>query len=292
MATLETLKRQVDATEDLQSVVKTMKALAAVNIRQYEEAATSLRDYRRTVELALRALLRDARSRRPSGRLGSDVAAMIVVGTDQGMCGQFNEDVARHAVRRLRRQGGSAFSWKLLVVGEKLAAALEARGQAADRVHNVPGSAGAITSHVRDLLAAVERWQTREGPLRQVVLVYNGYAQQAVTPRDTRLLPLDESWLQQLQEKRWPTKEIPLFTTPPEQFLSHLVQQYLFVQFFGALAESLAAENTTRLRAMQSAEKNVEERLDDLTTRFNRQRQNSITAELLDVIAGSEAVAE
>jgi F-type H+-transporting ATPase subunit gamma len=141
------------------------------------------------------------------------------------------------------------------------------------------------------VLATIERVQADEGSLRQVVIVHNRYEQQDVRPGDYRLLPMDEQWLQQLREAPWPTHALPMFTTPADELLSHLVRQYLFVELYGALAESLAAENATRLRAMQSAEKNVEERLDELTTRYNRQRQNSITAELLDVISGSEAVA-
>jgi F-type H+-transporting ATPase subunit gamma len=291
MATLESLRRKVDATEDLHSVVRTMKALAAVNIRQYEEAAASLKDYRRTVELGLRAVLRHARARQQRCRRPDATAALIIIGSDQGMCGQFNEDVMRHALGKLRLDEGRVRNWLILAIGEKLTAAMEASGQAVTAARNVPGSAGAITSHVRSMLATIEQWQEEHGPLHRVMLVHNRYEQQNISPRDHRLLPLDEQWLRRIRERAWPTHVLPLFTASADELLSHLVRQYLFIELYGALAESLAAENATRLRAMQSAEKNVEERLEELSTRFNRQRQNSITAELLDVISGSEAVA-
>lgn len=292
MATLEALRRKIEATEDLHSVVRTMKALAAANIRQYEEATAAVRDYRRTVELGLRVVLRRAQPRH-SGRQSSGTGgAAIVVGSDQGMCGQFNEDVARHATSMLRTLANhDGQEWQRLAVGEKLTTALESHGQKVTATQNVPSSAVAITERVRGLLAVIERWQVEHGPLSQVLLIYNQCEEHNTTPTDRRLLPMDEQWLQEIRSQPWATRVLPQFRTSADVLLSHLVRQYLFVELYGALAESLAAENATRLRAMQSAEKNVDQRLDEFTTRFNRQRQNSITAELLDVISGSEAVA-
>lgn len=292
MATLEGLRRKVESTEDLQSVVRTMKALAAVNIRQYEEAANALGDYRRTTELGLRVVLGHARPRRAHALRRQHVGAAIVIGSDQGMCGQFNEDVSRHADSRLSEATtDDVKEWRILAVGERLTPSLTSHGRSIAEMRNVPGSAGAITAHVRAILGIIERWQSQLGDLRQVLLIYNQYAQQDTMPVDRRVLPMDEDWLHQLHEKPWPTRTLPMFRASADALLSHLVRQYLFAELYGALANSLAAENSTRLRAMQSAEKNVDERLDELTTRYNRQRQNSITAELLDVISGSEAVA-
>lgn len=292
MATLEGLRRKVESTEDLQSVVRTMKALAAVNIRQYEEAADALGDYRRAIELGLRVVLGHARPRRARTLDREHVGAAIVIGSDQGMCGQFNEDAARHAEGRLSKTTREDVQeWRILAVGERLTASLASHERSITATRNVPGSAGAITAHVRAILATIEQWQAEIGDLRQVVLIYNDYEQQDATPVDRRVLPIDEDWLHQVQDTPWPTRVLPMFRTSADVLLSHLVRQYLFAALYGALANSLAAENSTRLRAMQSAEKNVDERLDELTTRYNRQRQNSITAELLDVISGSEAVA-
>ncbi len=291
MATLESLRRKVEATEDLQSVVRTMKALAAVNIRQYEQAAAALLEYRRTVELGLRVLLRHAQPRRQARRQAEQTAALVAVGTDQGMCGQFNEEVADQVATVLRSDAQPAPTWRILAIGAKLTAALTARRHPVAATQYVPGSASAITYDVRSALATIEAWQAEHGPLQRVMIVYTQYEQQETTPRGRQLLPMDEHWLGRIRARPWPTRELPLFTAPADALLSHLVRQYLFVELHGAMAESLAAENATRLRAMQSAEKNIDEQLDELNTRYNRQRQNSITAELLDVISGSEAVA-
>jgi F-type H+-transporting ATPase subunit gamma len=69
-----------------------------------------------------------------------------------------------------------------------------------------------------------------------------------------------------------------------------LIRQYLFAVLYRALAESLASENAARLASMQAAEKNIEERSDELTARYHRRRQNAITEELLDVTAGFEVL--
>jgi F-type H+-transporting ATPase subunit gamma len=290
MAPLESLRRRVEATDDLRSVVQTMKVLAAVNIRQYEQAAAALKDYRRTVELGFRVVLQHAQARRQTRARQDPREAAIVIGSDLGMCGQFNEDVARQALRMLRRGEGSPRRWLVMAIGEKVTAALEAGGQPVTIARNLPGSVGAITSHVRSMLATVESRQAEHGALTGILLVHNRYEKHRTWPQDRRLLPLDEEWLRRMRDQPWPTHVLPMFTVSADELLSHLVQQYLFVELYGALAESLAAENATRLRAMQSAEKNVDERLEELTTRYQRQRQNSITAELLDVISGSEAV--
>lgn len=98
MATIEALKRRIDSTRKLKSVVCTMKSLAAVNIRQYEGAAASLSDYTRTVEMGLQAVLMNRPGARvlvrkaPLERVGA-----VVFGSDQGMCGPLNEGIVRHA---------------------------------------------------------------------------------------------------------------------------------------------------------------------------------------------------
>lgn len=292
MATLETLRRRVDATEDLHSVVRTMKALAAVNIRQFEQAAEAVQGYRWTVEMGLRAVFRHAHARRQVAEQSSSRGIAIIVGSDQGMCGQFNAAIVEHALETLHNAQESVRDWLILAIGEKAIGTLEAHGQSIDRRLSAPSSAAAVADYVRDVLVVLDQWQAEQGALARVLVVSNRYQQHHFQPDHRVLLPMDEQWLHRLRQQPWPTNQLPMHAGNTDAVLSHLVRQYLFVGLYGAMAESLAAENATRLRAMQSAEKNVEETLDDLRAQFNRQRQNSITAELLDVVSGSEAVAE
>jgi len=121
METVETLTRRIDTAESLQSVVGTMKALAAVSIQQLEGVVRSVDEYHRTVELGLQVLL----THRPEGvalvePVLSDALGVVVFGSDQGMCGQFNEDIVSYAVADMRALAGAHGQDGTLAVGARL----------------------------------------------------------------------------------------------------------------------------------------------------------------------------
>ncbi len=95
------------------------------------------------------------------------------------------------------------------------------------------------------------------------------------------LLPLDRDWLEHLGEEEWPTRMLPTFFLPWDRLFAALVREYFFVSLHRAVIQSLASENASRLAAMQAAERNIRDRIDELKTQMNRQRQNAITVELL-----------
>jgi hypothetical protein len=105
-------------------------------------------------------------------------------------------------------------------------------------------------------------------------------------------LPLDETWRRELAEFPWPTGNLPEVMGGGTAALRALIREYLFVSLFRACAESLASENSSRLAAMQRADKNIDELLEDLNGTFHRLRQNSIDEELFEVIAGFEALSK
>ncbi len=111
-------------------------------------------------------------------------------------------------------------------------------------------------------------------------------------PVSRRLLPLDAAWRRNLVAFPWPTRQVPEVFGRRATTLRTLIREYLFVSLYRACAESLASENASRLAAMQRAEKNIEELLEDLDGRFNRLRQSSIDEELFDVISGFEALSK
>ena len=105
-----------------------------------------------------------------------------------------------------------------------------------------------------------------------------------------RFLPLDEKWKKSLEEIQWPTKLLPQIAGDAKQTLISLINAYLFTSVFKASIESLASENASRLDAMQRAEKNIGDLLDDLNKKYHRLRQSSIDEELFDVVSGFEAL--
>ena len=143
---------------------------------------------------------------------------------------------------------------------------------------------------VQEIVMIVEEWHsTRE--IDQIVLFFNKHLSGASYRSDTlKLWPFDLEWLQNLEKKEWPGPALPTFTMDWNRLFSLLMRQYLFVSLYRAFAESLASENASRLASMQGAERNIEERLRELNAEFHRQRQMTITEELLDIVAGFMAL--
>ena len=285
------LRRKIGGAGDLQSVVRTMKAVAASSIGQYEKSVHALADYYRTVELGLGACFREngptpAIAERKRQTVAGPIGA-VVFGSDQGLVGQFNDVVADYAVKMLAALPAKAEVW---AVGERVHARLADAGLPLVGLFTVPSSVKAITPLVGQILVQSEI-RHRQGKVTELHLVYNRPVSGAVyAPVSQRLLPLDEDWRRKLAELPWPTGSLPEVMGDGTATLRVLIREYLFVSLFRACAESLASENASRLAAMQRADKNIDELLEDLNGTFHRLRQSGIDEELFDVISGFEAL--
>jgi F-type H+-transporting ATPase subunit gamma len=291
--TLEALRRRIHSVEEMQSVVTTMKVMAAVNIRQYEAAARSLAEYSDTVDMGIQIALRH----RPeeielAGQVLDSPLGLIVFGSDQGMVGQFNQQVADHVDQVLQGDALCDRECVVLAIGRRVAGRLIQPGRRPEAALPVPGSLSGITPIVQDLLVRIEAWRERRG-IEQILLFYNAQLHGAAyKPTSLQLLPLDLHWLQELEGRTWPTHGLPTFFLEWDTLFASLVREYFFVSLYRAFAESLASENASRLASMQAAEKNIEDRMEQLHTEYHHLRQSSITEELLDVVAGYETLSE
>lgn len=285
------LRRKISGAGDLQSVVRTMKAMAASSIGQYENSVLALGDYFRTVELGLVACLRELGPTplAPTGR-GQPAARPIhavVFGSDQGLVGRFNDVVADYAIKTLADLPGKPQFW---AVGERVHARLADAGLNLARLYAVPNSVKAITPLVGQILIDIGT-QHRQSAITELHLFHNHPTSGAVyAPVSQRLLPLDDDWRRGLTQLQWPTKNLPEVMGGGIATLQTLIREYLFVTLFRSCAESLASENASRLAAMQRADKNIDELLEELNATYHRLRQSSIDEELFDVISGFEAV--
>lgn len=287
--TVATLRRKIGSAGDLQTVVRTMKAMAASSISQYEHAVRALGDYYLNVERGLGLCFRDLgvveSVTAQKTKTTRAEAGAVVFGSDQGLVGQFNDVVAEHALHALAAMPGQSRVW---AVGERVHARLADEGRTPIELFGVPASVKSIASLVGQILTATEARGDDE-----LHLFYNRpTVGNAYEPVSQRLLPLDESFCRALAERPWPSGNLPEVVGGDEKTLRTLIREYLFVSLFRACAESLASENASRLAAMQRAEKNIDELLNDLNTTFHRVRQSGIDAELFDVIAGFEALSE
>ena len=290
MSRVETVRRQLHGAETLQTVVSTMKTLASVRIGQYRHAVEALDASGRTIELALQSLLQLYPELLDADRVpeGGPVAA-VVFGSDRGLCGPFAERIARHADGLLRDRTAHSGPPTLLAVGRRMLAKLQELGWPVERKVDPPGSLSAVDASAREVLSDLNRWR-EEGRAERLFLIharptggasYEAYALQ--------LLPLDPSWLHTIRDRAWPSRRLPSTLGEARPLLRGVIRQLVAHALVQAFAASQASENAARLAAMEAAERNVEERIDQLRTRYQAARQSSITAELLDIQAAYAA---
>jgi F-type H+-transporting ATPase subunit gamma len=288
MPSLERMQQTIASTQDLQSVVKTMKALAAVNIRQFEKASAALKAYNRNVRMGLQAVLRNrpgfAVTARPAeqGPLGA-----VIFGTDQGMCGPINEAIVAHAMKTLDRE---TVSPQLAAVGARTANRLADEGRNVSGIYSVPGSPEAVTPLVQRLVLEIERWMEAARVGRVFLFYSTPKGGASYRPRRVRLLPVDRRWLGNIRAREWPGNQLPWFSMAWRPLFAALMREYLFVSLYRASVDALTSENASRLAAMQGAESNIEERLEELQGRYQQARQTGITEELQDIVSGFEAL--
>ncbi|MEO1068235.1 MAG: F0F1 ATP synthase subunit gamma [Cyanobacteria bacterium J06638_6] len=298
MTTSQTLQRRIKTAGELQAIVRTMKALAAVSIHQYEQAVVSLAEHDRALALGARILMINnpdvlaiQRPSRPR-RLG-----IVVFGTDQGMCGRFNQQLVEFMLSRLERlhqasltHGLSLPPPTLLAIGSRVADGLLMAGQSVEQCLSIPSSIDSITPLVQHIVLQLEAWR-QTGRVEHIWVFYNRpMGGTRSTSTLLQLFPLSYLHLQKLQQQPWPSRCRPQRTMADERLFSAWFQQHFFIGLYRACAESLAGENASRLASMQIAEKNIEDRLLSLRIDFQQQRQAAITEELLDIVSGFEAL--
>jgi len=290
MQTQETLKRRMNSTRDMKSVVKTMKSLAAVSIRQYERAVESLTEFTHTIELGLQIVLRERSVAQTRASAEGKKTAAVVFGSDHGMVGQFNDDVALFAVQTMNDIKTRPDERILLSVGDRVSVRLEDLGQPVRGVLRVPSAVTGIGWVVQEILFTLDEWRSNEDVSRVFLFHQTPSGGSSSKPRSVPLLPVGGRRFEELSRRKWESRSLPWYSMRGEVLFGSLVRQFVYVLLYRALAESLASENAQRLAAMQAAEKNIDERLDELTMEYHRVRQSAITSELLDIMAGFEAL--
>jgi F-type H+-transporting ATPase subunit gamma len=288
---LVSLQRKIAGAADLESVVRTMKAVAASQISQYEKSVEALSDYNRTVEMGLALAIRQAETfveavkERPPTE-GQPLNA-IVFGSDQGLVGQFNDLLSDYAAKTLSSLPGEKIVWAM---GERIQGRLEDVGLKTQGALAVPTSVSAIAPLVGQILEKCETPQSLENPY--ALYIFHNRPKSGAVYEQTfqRLLPLDEAWQRRIRKIPWPTKNLPEIIGNNHETLKAFINQYLFVSLYRACAESLASENASRLAAMQRASKNIDEQKEVLNRSYHQLRQGAIDEELFDIVSGFEAL--
>ena len=291
MQTVEELSARISTAESLESVVSTMKALAAVSIQQLEGVVRSIDTYNRTVELALEGVLR----RRPQGArmveapITRDLGA-IVLGSDQGMCGQFNEEIASYAIEDIERLAEAGGEATVLGVGVRTASQLDDTDYELEEYLSIPASPVGIAPVVDQIAMQIQRWQAQRAIERVKIYYQRRISSGRFEPAGHLILPIDSAWLERIQSRSWPTNVLPIATMDWRPLFGELLHQHILVTLYRAIVHSMMSEQTARMISMQAAEQNIEERLEELRATFRTTRQTAITSELLDIVSGFETL--
>ena len=286
--TLQELDRRIESANELHSVTRTMRGLAAVNLRRFEQAAHAVDDYEAIVEDGLHVALRDGRiDQLPVERPAADApTALIAFGSNQGLCGPINRHVVAHAVAEAAKVGAVTH---VAAVGARLGAELDLAELTPNARWDLPATVEVIPSRAEQLLEQADRWRTDHGVAR-FLLVFPHYIGRNRGYRTVtlQLLPTDREWLGWLAIRRWPSRVLPTLAMPWNDLMSDLIHQALFVRLHRSFAQTMASVSASRLAAMAAAQHNIEERLTTYRSQHRQLRHTEITNELLDAVSGFE----
>ena len=296
MASLQDLRRRITSVRNTRKITKALELVAGARLRRAHARSEEMRPYADRMQELMVGTAQAASSLRNLALLQQRdevkrVAIVLVTG-DRGLAGPFNGQVLRHGfeLEAEARAAGQDIAW--LVVGRKGASTLrfrryELEGQWA-------GFADKPTYHDAQAVAhrLAELYEAEE--VDRVLLVYNRY-ESALVQRvtTTELLPIGEHVLAADdggEEKHGPSADF-IYEPEPEEILQRLLPVYLETEIYRALLESAAAFLASQMNAMRSASKNAGELIDHLTLSLNRARQAQITQEILEIVAGADALA-
>src|SRR5690606_34094672 len=231
-------------------VVRTMKTLASVRVHQYRRTMRALDASTLTLDRAARALLHLHPELADPEPLPPDAsAALVVFGSDRGLCGPFNDRMARAAAARLDGDAARERT-RVVAIGRRVASRLPA-----------PSALATVEAWMASLLGVVDAWRA-EGAAERLLLVYSRpVGATRFEPRTVQVVPIDPAWLRSLRDRPWPTRRVPMELSDPARLAKAVIRQRMALAIVKAFGSSLAAENAARLAAMEAASRNVEERL-------------------------------
>ena len=295
MATVQDIRRRIRSVGNTRKITRAMELVAAAKLRKAQARIESMRPFADRMLELMAGTARASTSVRGlpllQQREQEQAVALVPLTGDRGLAGAFNSQVLRRslALERQLRAEGKQVRW--VGVGRKGAGSL--RFRRFDLAGEFTGfsdqpayaDAQAIAHRVAELYTDEE--------VDRVTIVYNAFESalvQRVTVRD--VLPLSEDVLQadEREEDALALRGDFIFEPEPEEILARLLPVYLETELYRALLESAASEHGARMTAMRNASKNAGELIDDLTLKMNRARQAEITQEILEVVAGADAL--
>ncbi len=295
MATVQDLRRRIRSVTNTRKITKAMELVASARLRRAQLRIESMRPFAdRMMELMV-GTARAATSVHGLPllqRRDVQTVAILPLTGDRGLAGAFNAQVLRHALALDRQLRAEGISVRWLVAGRKGASSLRFRGYEVDQswtgFSDRPAytDAQALAHRLAELYVAEE--------IDRAVIVYNHFVSPLVqTVVEQDVLPIPEEMLEAGDTEREAALLGDVIYEPePEEILTRLLPFYLETEIYRALLESAASEQGARMTAMRNASKNAGELIDTLRLAMNRARQAEITQEILEVVAGADALTQ
>ena len=288
--TQETLNKRIKTTTDLRGIVSTMKMLSSVSVGQFERALKSLNQYTENLQNAFRGLFAQEsfQYNPPIERTKKQKVLAILIGSDNGLVGRFNRDV----FEKMKKELGSVTDKnqiKIISIGKRLSALISSGDYTLLSHYNNSNTTKEVSALAGALLTKIHQAVTKD-QFDCVWLFYTIRQDGKTSVIGERMIPFQQTLLDNIKSKKWNGKSLPLITADHDELFSALIREHFIVSLSHALTASLATEHYTRMIHMQQAEKNIDEKLAELELIYQQERQNQITNELIDIVSGAEAI--
>ena len=290
MATLQHIRRRIRSVNNTKKITKAMELVAGSRLRRAQARIQALRPYADGMQqliVDVAAASGNVHDQPLLARRDVTNVAVLALTGDRGLAGAFNANVVRRALEIARHERGAGHQVTWLVVGRRGASTLRFRRQDISTDYTgitdrpTYADAQAIAERVAELYST--------GAVDRVVLVYNHFIS-ALSQRldEIELLPVPDTALGGQEAVHIEGSYV--YEPDSQEILSELLPSYLEITIFRALLESTASEHGARMTAMRSASDNAGALIGDLTLKMNRARQAAITQEILEVVAGADAL--
>ncbi len=289
MASIKDLKKRISSTKNTQQTTKAMKMVSAAKLRRATDAILSQRPYALEIAKLMGVLAGQGAASGDNEKARKPVTLLVVFSADRGLCGGYNANVIRAATNYIADKAAVGKAVKTLFVGKKAYEIVKGRFSL-DMLHYEEFSAK-ITFRKASELAKKSLSLFEAGEVDEIVFIYNEF-KNAMTQevRTDRVLPLDLSHHEKDDSVAHTLhSELAIYSPDKKTLYEALAGKYYVVQLFKAMLEAQASEHGARMTSMENATKNAGDMIRKLTLQYNKQRQASITKELLEIIAGSES---
>ncbi len=285
MASMKDIKRRKTSIQSTQQITKAMKLVSTVKLQKAKTRAEQTNPYFNLMYQTVKEMLgKSGTILHPYLQPGeSDRKAVVVITSNRGLAGGYNSNVVK-----LITQGDlPKDQLDIYTIGNKGREALERRGYTIKEDYSSVIEAPAYEDAKVICDRILEEYA--KGEIGEIYLAYT-YFKNTVShePRLLKLLPVDISEVK--GEETTESNLIMNYEPTEEEALDMIIPKYVTSLFYGALIEAVASENAARMQAMDSATSNAEDMISDLSLKYNRARQGSITQELTEIIAGAEAI--